>query len=57
MNEDWKGLVKRLGFHLATVENHLIKLEEDEGIDGTAPSLDQTIREPLETYARFARSV
>jgi hypothetical protein len=52
VNEDWKDLVKRLSFHLATVENHLVKLEEDQEIDATTPSLDKAIKEPLETYAR-----
>lgn len=51
MNEDWKDLIKRLSFHLATVNNHLVKLEEDQEIDKTTPALDKEIKEPLETYA------
>jgi len=51
MNEDWQYLIERLRFHLATVKNHLVKLEEDQEIDGTTPVLDEAIKEPLETYA------
>jgi hypothetical protein len=56
LNGDWDLPLKRLRFHLDTIESQSVTLEEDARIDKAAlsPPLspDQTIIRPLETYVR-----
>jgi hypothetical protein len=55
LKENWNVPLKRLQFHLDTIESQRVTLEEDARIDEAAlsPPLcpDQTIVHPLETYA------
>jgi hypothetical protein len=53
VNEDWGLLLNMFKSHLATIENHIAKLEEDSEFDKTQP-LTPAISEPVETYARLA---
>ncbi|KAG8753295.1 WD_REPEATS_REGION domain-containing protein [Serendipita sp. 396] len=50
-NQEWAGLMKMLNFHLATVENQLVKLDEDRKIDEPTLPFDPMVKEPLQSYA------
>ncbi|KAG8832928.1 hypothetical protein FRC18_004401 [Serendipita sp. 400] len=52
VDEDWIRLIKKLRFHLATVESQLVKLEEDQKTDKSALPFDQAVRESLRSYSR-----
>ncbi|KAG8870598.1 hypothetical protein FRC20_011600 [Serendipita sp. 405] len=56
-NEDSAKLVNMLELHLSTVENQVVKLEEDLMIEDFTMSLDPTIKEPLRSYASKLKEI
>ncbi|KAG8823061.1 hypothetical protein FRC19_004680 [Serendipita sp. 401] len=52
-----EGLVKMLKFHIATVENQLVKLDEDQEIEGSALPFDAAIKESLESYTSKLKEI
>jgi hypothetical protein len=54
VNENWSILVKRLKYHLATVDSQQAHLEEDERIEGSTPAPSPEIKKILEEYRRSA---
>jgi hypothetical protein len=54
VNENWYILVKRLKYHLATLDSQQAHLEEDERIEGSTPAPSPEIKGILEEYRRSA---
>ncbi|KAG8852408.1 hypothetical protein FRB91_006555 [Serendipita sp. 411] len=50
-------LAKMLKFHIATVENQQVKLDEDQEIEGSALLFDAAIKESLESYASKLKEI
>ncbi|PVF94543.1 hypothetical protein CPB86DRAFT_665632, partial [Serendipita vermifera] len=58
VNEDWDILIKRLNFHLATIEYQQSQLEEDEKIaKGSTPPPNSEIKKLLGDYANQLNAV
>jgi hypothetical protein len=57
VNENWSILVKRLKYHLATIESQQAHLEEDERIEGSTPAPSPELKKVLEEYTRSASTV
>ncbi|KAG8756364.1 hypothetical protein FRC14_003106 [Serendipita sp. 396] len=55
--EEWRRLIKMLRFHLATVENQLVKLDEDQEIEGSALPFDPVVTESLQAYASKLKEI
>ncbi|KAG8836801.1 hypothetical protein FRB91_001628 [Serendipita sp. 411] len=55
--KEHERLVKMLKFHIATVENQLVKLDEDQEIEGSALPFDAAIKESLESYASKLKEI
>ncbi|KAG8765388.1 hypothetical protein FRC16_008062, partial [Serendipita sp. 398] len=56
-NQGWAALTRTLKFHLSTVQDQLVKLAVDEGIDKSPLSFDPTIKEPLRSYASTLKEI
>jgi len=52
LNDDWTRPLRRLLFHLDTINSQSAHLEDDFKIDKTPPIADPTVVGLLETYAR-----
>ena len=51
--DDWKGLKRRLEFHLAVIESQIGSLEEYQSLDETPLPLRPEINKPLQAYIGF----
>jgi hypothetical protein len=54
MDENLSIFVKRLKYHLATIDGQQAHLEEDERIEGSTPAPSPEIKKILEEYRRSA---
>jgi hypothetical protein len=50
VDQDWKGLINRLKFHIMTIQSQTKSLEEDQSMDESPPPFDLGIKKPLHDY-------
>jgi hypothetical protein len=52
VDQDWKGLIDRLKFHIMTIQSQTKSLEDDQSMDEGPLPFDSGIKKPLQEYIK-----